>query len=303
MGFVSNPCLPQKASFSYPPSPVASHNNCLVCLQKKKKKTSPNWKSSWFQETGPQVARPCLRLFTGFMLLLLLQPTLKSSVLEAYLWLYVCFEIDEDVASHPATMICPFCSGIVWQMETVTQSEATKVTERCCKLSWGTPVPLLRVNPKLAFYSSLIYFLFVSMYEAARFDYMTFSSITLLPHISKRGKITWLVLVQSQHTDTVTGLNKNTQNRPQPVPSALPSVCPVAMPETTALIQHWIPVMNSQHILLIFNRERPTSRGAEYKWRPNSGSYLHMNDCFIFYCSLSGKRLLLEAEHLSSEER
>lgn len=37
MGFVSNPCLPQKASFSYPPSPVASHNNCLVCLQKKKK--------------------------------------------------------------------------------------------------------------------------------------------------------------------------------------------------------------------------------------------------------------------------
>lgn len=225
MGFVSNPCLPQKASFSYPPSPVASHNNCLVCLQKEKKKTSPNWNSSWFQETGPQVARPCLRLFTGFMLLLLLQPTLESSVLEAYLWLYVYFEIDEDVASRPATMICPFCSGIVWQMETVTQTEATKVTERCCKLSWGTPVPLLRVNPKLAFYSSLIYFLFVSMYEAARycFDYITFSSITLLPHISKRGKITWLVLVQSQHTDTVTGLNKNTQNRPQPVPSALPS--------------------------------------------------------------------------------
>lgn len=69
------------------------------------------------------------------MLLLLLQPTLESSVLEAYLWQYVYFEIDEDVASHPATMICPFCSGIVWQMETVTQTEATKVTERCCKLS------------------------------------------------------------------------------------------------------------------------------------------------------------------------
>lgn len=133
MGFVSNPCLPQKASFSYPPSPVASHNNCLVCLQKKKKTLQIETLAD--SRKRPQVAWPCLRLFTGFMLLLLLQPTLESSVLEAYLWQYVYFEIDEDVASHPATMICPFCSGIVWQMETVTQTEATKVTERCCKLS------------------------------------------------------------------------------------------------------------------------------------------------------------------------
>lgn len=194
---------PIRASHRKPVSHIPPHLWLLTIIASfacKRKKNSPNWNSSWFQETGPQVAWPCLRLFTGFMLLLLLQPTLESSVLEAYLWQYVYFEIDEDVASHPATMNCPFCSGIVWQMETVTQTEATKVTERCCKLSWGTPVPLLRVNPKLAFYSSLIYFLFISMYEAACccFDYITFSSITLLPHISKRGKITWLVLVQSQ---------------------------------------------------------------------------------------------------------
>lgn len=54
------------------------------------------------------------------MLLLSLQPGLGAQ-LKAFLGVYTYFEIDEDVESHPAkNVIYIFCSGIVWQMEAVT---------------------------------------------------------------------------------------------------------------------------------------------------------------------------------------
>lgn len=81
MGFFSKPCLPQAARFSYPASPVASHKWLPHLLAKK---NSLNWNSHWFQTTGPQVALPCLRLFTCFMLLLSLQPSFRA-LLKAYL--------------------------------------------------------------------------------------------------------------------------------------------------------------------------------------------------------------------------
>lgn len=148
MRFFSKLCLPQVARFSYPASPVAPHKWLPHLLAKK---NSPNWKSRWFQTTGPQVAPPCLRLFTGFMLLL--SPGLRA-LLKAYLGVYIYFEIDEDVESHPAkNVICLFCPGIVWQMEAVTQRIPAKVTERCRVLSWGRPELLLHVNLDLPFHS------------------------------------------------------------------------------------------------------------------------------------------------------
>lgn len=147
MGFFSKLCLPQAARFSYPASLLASHEWLPHLLAKK---NSPNWNSHWFQTTGPQVALPCLRLFTGFILLLSLQPGLRA-LLKAYLGVYIYFEIDEDVESQ--TVICLFCSGIVWQMEALTQTIAAKVTERCRKLSWGRPELFLYVNLNLPFRS------------------------------------------------------------------------------------------------------------------------------------------------------
>lgn len=79
------------------------------------------------------MALPCLRLFTGFMLLLSLQPGLGAP-LKAYL--RVCTYFERDVESRPATnVICLFCSRIIWQTEAVTQTRAAKVTERCRALS------------------------------------------------------------------------------------------------------------------------------------------------------------------------
>ena len=63
-------------------------NDHLIYLQRK---NPPNWNCRWFQTTGPQVALPCLRLFTSFMLLLSLQPGLRA-LLKAYLRVYIYFE-------------------------------------------------------------------------------------------------------------------------------------------------------------------------------------------------------------------
>lgn len=78
----------------------------------------------------------CLRLFGEFMLLLLVQPSLRA-LLKAYLEVY--FEIDEY-------MIAVFCSRIVWQMESVTNTMAFKVREGCYTVSEGRPLVLLQIN-------------------------------------------------------------------------------------------------------------------------------------------------------------
>lgn len=72
---------------------------------------------------------------------------------------------------------------------------------------WGDPA------------QSVIHFFLVSTYKIAHYAWHCHVYNNCCPTFQSR--ITWLVLVQSTHTDTVIRLNKRTQNRLQPVPSGL----------------------------------------------------------------------------------
>lgn len=171
------------------------------------------------------------------------------ALMKAYLRLYIYSKRHEDVESQ--NVICLFCSGIVWQMEAMTQAIAAKVTERCRTLSWGMPELLLYVHRNLPFHlcaPCVIYFLPVSLVLAALHFYVYSFVVPLFK------RCTWPV--QSAHTNTVIGLNKKPQNRLQTVPSG-----PLLLLPFLCLIEHWIPVRQSQYIPFDIHERKASQPG------------------------------------------
>ena len=118
-------------------------NDYLIYLQRK---TLKNWNSRWFQTTGPQVALPCLPLFTGFMPLLSLQPcSLEGSIESLSRSIHFFSERDEDVRKAIQLRTWFVCLAPA-DGSGDTDCSPPRSQEKCCTLSRGRPELLLHVN-------------------------------------------------------------------------------------------------------------------------------------------------------------
>lgn len=151
-GILFQSCASHKQpGFSYPASLVASHEWLPHLPAKKPLK---NWNSPWFPTTGPQVALLCLRLFTGFMPLLSLQPcSLEGSIESLSQSIHFFSERDEDVQEAIRLRMWFVCFALA-DGSGDTDCSPPRSHQKCCTLSQGRPELLLHVNMNLLFYSA-----------------------------------------------------------------------------------------------------------------------------------------------------
>lgn len=282
-GFFSKLCLPQAARFSYPASPTASHKRLPHLLAKK---NSPNWNSLISDNRasgGPAVSSFIYGLYAFIVTATRLEGSIESLPWSIHLFWnrWRCWK-----AIQLRMWFVYFALGLFgrwkrWHGQYHRRSQ--KDVSRCHEgdlgcyymLTW-TCLFILRTAPGDPAHC-VIHFLLVSKYKTARYCFgcITFPCLWSCCPTFQRRRITWMLLVQSAYTHTVIGLNKKTQNRLWPVPSGPPpprSSC-VDMPETTALIQRWMPVMQSQHIPFVFTRERPANQGRIDKKKKKNRRY------------------------------